>query len=790
MDESNSMLNQGERDYRTLVENLPGMVYRVCLRENRRMHFFNNLVAEMTGYTAGELSAGHVCSIDPLILEEDRQTVIDIVSRAIRERHAFTLAYRIRHKNGAVRHFAERGRLTCGDDGEPLYIEGVIFDVTDHERAENALRESEERFRQVTEHIEEVFFLITPDWNEVLYISPAYEKVWGRSCQSLYESARSWMEAIAEEDRPVAIGSMEQGIAGDLPKVFPEYRILRPDGAQRWIQARAWPIFDDQDSICRIAGIAEDITDRKRAEEAQRRECNLLDSIIRTTDVMLVLLDPQFNFVWVNPAYADTCKMKPEEMIGKNHFALYPSAENEAIFRKVRDTGEGVSYKDKAFAFPDQPERGVTYWDWSLTPVKDATGQLASLVFSLRETTKSKQAEEAMREHQERYRVLAETMLQGVVHQDAEGRIIAMNPAAERILGKSVKDFLGSSSIGEERHTIREDGSPFPGVEHPAMVALQTGQHLSGVVMGVLNPRENNYRWISIDAVPVFRPGEDHPYQVYTVFEDITDRKRAEEALRQSHDELQSIYGGMRDGLVIVDVGTKRFIRTNPAMCRMLGYREDELLSMSVPDIHPPDAMPAVRERFQMILDGESKYFTGVRVLTKDGTVMWVDISDRCMVFDGRPCAIAFFHDITERIEMEKVLQRSKEAAEAANVAKSRFLANMSHELRTPMNAILGMIDVALPKATDPTVQDCLQTAKGSADLLLTLLNGLLDSAKIESGKLELELAPFSLRRMLDQTTRVLSMRKRERIVLLLPDGNGDTGCSRRRPDAIAASPA
>ena len=83
--------------------------------------------------------------------------------------------------------------------------------------------------------------------------------------------------------------------------------------------------------------------------------------------------------------------------------------------------------------------------------------------------------------------------------------------------------------------------------------------------------------------------------------------------------------------------------------------------------------------------------------------------------------------------------------------------------MRTPMNAILGMIDVALPKATDPTVQDCLQTVKGSADLLLTLLNDLLDSAKIESGKLELESAPFSLRRMLDQITRVLAVRASEK---------------------------
>jgi signal transduction histidine kinase len=122
-------------------------------------------------------------------------------------------------------------------------------------------------------------------------------------------------------------------------------------------------------------------------------------------------------------------------------------------------------------------------------------------------------------------------------------------------------------------------------------------------------------------------------------------------------------------------------------------------------------------------------------------------------------------------------LAAAKAAAEAANTAKSQFLANMSHELRTPMNAILGMIDVALPKAVDPTVQDCLQTAKGSADLLLTLLGDLLDSARIEAGKLELESAPFSLRRMLDQVARVLAVRASEKGLAFscrVPDGAPD----------------
>ena len=107
--------------------------------------------------------------------------------------------------------------------------------------------------------------------------------------------------------------------------------------------------------------------------------------------------------------------------------------------------------------------------------------------------TERKRAEEALRLSEEHHRVLKETMLQGVVHHDAEGTIIAMNPAAEHILGKSREQFLGSSSTGEEHDTIREDGSLFPGVEHPAMVALRTGQPVTGVVMGVFNPKVGDY---------------------------------------------------------------------------------------------------------------------------------------------------------------------------------------------------------------------------------------------------------------------------------------------------------
>ena len=134
----------------------------------------------------------------------------------------------------------------------------------------------------------------------------------------------------------------------------------------------------------RVEALAKDL-------DAEREQ---LRTIIEQTDSSIVLLDREFNFVLVNSAYAATCGYAPEAMVGLNHFDLYPDAENEAIFRRVRDTGEGVEYAAKPFTFPDQPDRGVTYWDWHLTATRNEPGEVGGLVFSLVEVTERVRAQQ------------------------------------------------------------------------------------------------------------------------------------------------------------------------------------------------------------------------------------------------------------------------------------------------------------------------------------------------------------------------------------------------------------
>jgi len=293
--------------------------------------------------------------------------------------------------------------------GEIAGVTGVFVDMTAHKEIEQKLQESEERFRMAVDHYPAMYMIY--DAQRRFQFINAYglqisgvtmEKVMGRRDEDVFP------EDVTRSYLPILQRTFET-----RTRHTAECVMKFPTGNLTFIVTYV-PWLDENGEIKQVMGITHDITERKMVESALKkakdelelrvtqrtmelRAANeILEKILSATHFCVVYLDAQFNFIRVNKSYADACGYSPDFFIGKNHFDLYPSPENQAIFERVVKTGKPFSVFAKPFVFSDHPEWGVTYWDWSLFPLKDLSDKVEGLVFCLVDVTKRQIAEEEL----------------------------------------------------------------------------------------------------------------------------------------------------------------------------------------------------------------------------------------------------------------------------------------------------------------------------------------------------------------------------------------------------------
>ncbi|MGM0613384.1 MAG: PAS domain S-box protein, partial [Bacteroidota bacterium] len=285
-------------------------------------------------------------------------------------------------------------------------------------------------------------------------------------------------------------------------------------------------------------------------------------------------------------------------------------------------------------------------------------GSVVEIIGISTEITQRKKTEQSLKESEEKHRFLFENMTQGVVYHDSNGEIFYANSSAANILGLTFDQLYGKTSVDPCWKAIHEDGSDFSGENHPAMASLKTGKPVYNKKMGVFNPQKNDYKWININSIPKFKENQTEPYQVIVTFEDITQRKESEEALKKSEQQFRQLFEQAAIGIFIADAH-HNIVDVNEKALSILGYSREEMFHMKARNlIHPDDINKLTpNDNVKKMLSGEVLQ-TERRYCRKDGNYINVLINiGKIDTHESKNMHMVMFQDITERKQAEEELQ-------------------------------------------------------------------------------------------------------------------------------------
>ena len=393
------------------------------------------------------------------------------------------------------------------------------LDVTAQRQAEQSLRISESRFRQMADNISEVFFLQDLDRSHIYYVSPAYQQIWGRTCESLYADPSSWADSIHPDDRDNAFENFSER---NEPGFDREYRIIRPDGEIRWIHSRGFPILDDAGNPYRTAGIASDVTSRKQSAEELRRSESLKGAILESSLDGLVVVDHEGRIVEFNPAAEATFGWTREQALGKTMVeSIVPPRLREAHrrgFAHYLATGIGPILGKRL-------ELSAIRADGTEFPIELTIAALAATsrpMFTafIRDITERKRASDELLESERRFSDLLRHVELVSVMLDCEGRITYCNEYMLRLT-----DWRLDQVIGRDWFEVfmPSDLTGIKSVFLDLLVNSADAWHVENDILTRSGERRL-IRWNN----SVLRSASGEVIGTASIGEDITERRRAE----------------------------------------------------------------------------------------------------------------------------------------------------------------------------------------------------------------------------------------------------------------------
>lgn len=669
-------LGETQVRFRKLVEIAPMSITITDLEG--KLVWGNRYALELHGFTSMEELLG--ADSFSLIVPEDRPRAIENARLTLETGSIREIDYRVLRKDGSSFPAKISVSVIPGSHGEPRAFLGVVWDISEFKRAEAELQESQLRYQIISDLISDNAYVVKVGTDGSLTNEWLVDKISreiGYTPDNL--SGFAWMSALHPEDKNKTIQHFSRVLRGETDVA--EFRIVGTRGELRWLRNYARPVWDEESGrVVKIFGAAQDITERKAAEEAYRTLVNksLQGLVILQTD-KIAFINPTVETIFGYTAEEIT-SIPLDELVTKSTLEEDRVEYSQRMGRLVdKDTKESrgeyrlldklgclhrIEIQAKPIQFQDSPAMQLVLLD----------------------VTERWRAEEA-------YRTLVNESLQGLAIFQAD-RIAFVNPAVEGMTGFKVEEILKMGIMDLlRRFNLPESKQNF----RKLLQAVIANKVEAGHFELAMRHRDDSIRWFEMEAMPV--QFHEKP-ALRAVFVDITERKHAEQA-------YWDLVEHSLQGLVVIQDET--IVYVNPASERLVGMTKDEILQMTLREVFKQVILPEDRKNYiqtyQNNLDGNfSDHLSEGRLRHRDGSIRWVEVQITPTLYQGRPAIQDLILDITERKEAEAAL-RASEAAYRQQASELQVLYSTSIELntQTEIEAVLQTIleqVVALSGAT------------------------------------------------------------------------------------------
>ena len=629
------------------------------------------------------------------------------------------------------------------------FMLAVVRDITERKKAEQKLKESEKRYRDFLENLNDIAYE-TDKLGNVTYCNKITEEFVGLSRDKII--GHNFLPLFSEEDGKLAIENYTKTLNGESPTF--ELTFIN---SGKTCQFSNKPLKNDKGEIIGVFGIARDITERKKAEQELKIYRDHLEELIdektkelkkseeKYRNILENIMEGYYendlkgNFTYVNDYFVKRSGYSREELLGKNYGFFFDKKKRKNLFEKFNQLYKNEIPPPVTFEAQWLTPDGKQFFFEGLADLRyDSEGNKIGFYGLLRDITERKKTEQKLKDSEIKYRHLFESSPYFIGLLDLKGNLIDCNTAVNNFLSLHTREDIIGKNFREIFSVTDKNKNLIPIFE----------KHFKSIIKGditeafefPLNRSIGDMKWLSLHGSLIKIEKET---LIQILIQDITERKRFEQNLKRSEQKFRFLFENTPISIIILNPEGV-IVDCNPPTEKITGYKKEELIGRSYRNLSliPPEYLKIINKLFKKFFEGEEVHRIDIQVYKKDNNLIWVNLQGSLVNIGEKTFIQVLMYDITERKNAEALVKEEIKKLKELDQIRKNLIIRVSHELKTPLIPVCGGAELLLDEYKDHLdkgVKDIIEMIDRGGRRLKLLINKLLDLSRLEYDMLSLE---------------------------------------------------